>query len=374
MEARAAQQGLVALGPPVADRLARAFRSDDRRLRDRVIETLCRLGSDPVLLSELYERELEAARQRAMLLAALGREGEAADPLLSRALAEAIDEGLGASLCLIAALDSADRVADLEGQMRGADDAHRRSILVEALESLLAPEERVHLVPLFEAESGEEKGRIAALQLGVEIPSAREARERLANDPDPLLRRLAAELPASRLEGSDSIADTPAVPMQPTQIAAHLQRVPGFNRLLTRQLVGIAEAFEETRHASGELLFDEGDEEASLFVLVEGEVRLSIEGREVGRLGPGDLLGEPSTLDGGRCMEQARAESEVVALKLKREPLIGLMSEAPAFSIGLSQLLADRIRRLQSEIVSAPERTAEAAAAGAARDAEGGAG
>ena len=261
--------------------------------------------------------------------------------------------------------------------MRGADDAHRRSILVEALESLLAPEERAHLVPLFEAETGQERGRVAASQLGIEIPTADAALAQLAEDSDPLLRRLALELLSARLEESDAIADTPAVTMQPTQIAAHLQRVQGFNRLMTRQLVGIADAFEETSRETGQLLFDEGDEEASLFVLVEGEVTISVQGQELKRLGPGDLLGEPSTLDGGPSMEQARAESDIIALELKREPLIELMSQAPAFSIGLSQLLVERIRRLQEEIVRVTKTGAERDGTAPTADAsaeEGGAG
>jgi CRP-like cAMP-binding protein len=44
----------------------------------------------------------------------------------------------------------------------------------------------------------------------------------------------------------------------------------------------------------------------------------------------------------------------VLALRLRREPLMALMADVPAFTIALSQLLAVRVRSLQSELGERP--------------------
>lgn len=159
--------------------------------------------------------------------------------------------------------------------------------------------------------------------------------------------------------------------MEPMQIAAHLQRAPAFNRLAMRELVRIADAVEEIEFAPDEILFDEGEEGAALYLLVSGEVSLALGGAEFERVGPGALIGELASVDGGRSMECARALAPVVALRLRREPLMLLMADAPAFAIALSQRLAARVRRLQSDW-SPPSNAGPALQRAAAEHANGG--
>jgi CRP-like cAMP-binding protein len=117
-----------------------------------------------------------------------------------------------------------------------------------------------------------------------------------------------------------------------------------------RELVRIADAVEEIRLDDGEVLVEEGEEDSSIFLLVSGEVSLSLRGAERGRVGPGGLVGELSSIDGGPSAERATAVAPVLALRLRREPLMALMVDVPAFTIALSQLLAARVRSLQSEL------------------------
>ena len=49
------------------------------------------------------------------------------------------------------------------------------------------------------------------------------------------------------------------------------------------------------------------------------------------------------------------AVTPVLALRLRREPLMALMADVPAFTIALSQLLAARVRSLQSELIERPD-------------------
>jgi CRP-like cAMP-binding protein len=270
-------------------------------------------------------------------------------------LDERIDEGLNACLCVTGVESGAERISELETKLRSTRDSHQRAILIEAMESLLSPARRAQLIPLYETDDAFERGRIAGQQLGISFPSQEQAWLDLASDPDELILRLHRQLPAPWLAPEESIADTGGVPLQTMQITAHLQRAAGFNRLAMRELVRIADVVEEIRLAAEEFLVEEGEEDPSLFLLVSGEVSLSQRGTEIGRLGPGALVGELSSIDGGPSAERACAVTPVLALRLRREPLMALMADVPAFTIALSQLLAVRVRSLQSELSERPD-------------------
>jgi CRP-like cAMP-binding protein len=78
-------------------------------------------------------------------------------------------------------------------------------------------------------------------------------------------------------------------------------------------------------------------------------------------VGPGALVGELSCIDGGPSAERAGAVTPVLALRLRREPLMALMVDVPAFTIALSQLLAVRVRSLQSELAERPDAESDQA-------------
>ena len=105
--------------------------------------------------------------------------------------------------------------------------------------------------------------------------------------------------------------------------------------------------------------FDDSNWSKTEDILTEGKVGVSVEGEEPVVLGPGDLLGEIAALDAGKRAESARAAGEVSALRLEREALLALMSEAPGLGIGLSQFLALRLRAMQLRLQSAEAKAAD---------------
>jgi HEAT repeat protein len=347
---RAAQSALIRLGAAAIGELAAGFRSVDVSYRDLVLQILLNLGAESTLFIQIYDAEFRRTCTRAVLRAALARECENPGHPLLRYLDERIEEGLNACLCLTGAATGTERIADLEIKLRSSRDSHQRAILIEAMESLLSAEKRAELVPLFETEDVLERGKIAARRLEIALPSKEQAWSDLASDSDELVVRLQAQLPPPWLVAEEPIADTRGVSMQTMQITAHLQRAPAFNRLAMRELVRVADAIDEIQLAPDEILFEAGEEQASLYLLVSGEISLSRHEIEIGSVGPGSLIGELASIDGGLSMERARAVVPVVALRLQREPLMALMADAPAFAIALSQLLAARVRSLQAEL------------------------
>jgi AAA family ATP:ADP antiporter len=368
---RSARHALIEFDAVAINPLEELFRSDEVTFRNLVLQTLVHLRADASVFSRIYDAEFQRTCARSAWRAALTLEGDAPEHLLLRYLDERIAEGLNACLYLSGAASGVGRITDLEAKLRSAPDLHQRAILIEAMESLLGPVRRAELVPLYETNAVIERGKIAANQLGIALPSREQAWSELERDTDEFVARLREQLPPPWLVNEESISNTGRMPMEPMQIAAHLQRAPAFNRLVIREVMRIADAVEEIVLAPDEILFDEGEERAALYLLVSGEVSLSLSGAEFERVGPGALIGELASVDGGLSMERARAIAPVVALRLGREPLMVLMTDAPAFAIALSQRLAARVRRLQSEW-SPPSIEGPAVPRAAAEQANGG--
>jgi CRP-like cAMP-binding protein len=71
-----------------------------------------------------------------------------------------------------------------------------------------------------------------------------------------------------------------------------LQRVPLFSGLKEKQLKGIARAMAERTFAAGEEITTEGEISVGFFVIEEGRAKVTMNGKSVGELGPGDHFGE----------------------------------------------------------------------------------
>jgi CRP/FNR family cyclic AMP-dependent transcriptional regulator len=76
-------------------------------------------------------------------------------------------------------------------------------------------------------------------------------------------------------------------------LADDLKRVPLFSELSQRQLRRLARDFKERTFRSGTTMVQQGHMSGvDFFVIAEGEASVTIDGKEVRRLGPGDHFGE----------------------------------------------------------------------------------
>lgn len=86
----------------------------------------------------------------------------------------------------------------------------------------------------------------------------------------------------------------------------------------------------------GDILFDEGDRDINFLVILSGAVDISheaSEGREtVVRPGPGQFIGDPSTLSGRAAVVQARADEDGQLLRIPPEGLRKIVVEDPELS------------------------------------------
>jgi len=128
----------------------------------------------------------------------------------------------------------------------------------------------------------------------------------------------------------------------------------------------LAAALEEERFEAGQRLFAEGDPGGSMYLIVEGLVRVEKAADATGALtktlsilGAGECLGEMSLFEPAPRSAAALAGSRVRVLRLSRAAFEELLRENPTAAVGvLSGMIRtanERIRRLNASVVAYDE-------------------
>ncbi len=133
----------------------------------------------------------------------------------------------------------------------------------------------------------------------------------------------------------------------PVTAVEALSRVPLFADLNRREMEQIARLFKERRFSSGESVAKEGAGGASFFVISSGEATVSVKGKELAKLGPGDYFGEIALIDEGARSATVAATTELVCYGLTLWEFRPLVQQNPAIAWKLLQALAKRLRQAQ---------------------------
>ncbi|MFB3117450.1 MAG: cyclic nucleotide-binding domain-containing protein, partial [Myxococcota bacterium] len=349
----AAREGLIALGSDVADVLLVELSFGKRRTRDAILPILRQLHVERATLRNLYERELESVRRKLIHRHALSQELAAA--IVLQRLRERTDEALHTALLLLAAIYDEDRIAELGERIKRGGGAGINAMLLEALDALLEPHEKAELMPLMGDRSLELRARSAAASLGVLVPDVRQATLALLEESDELTRMLVAETLSESIETGDRLASSEDLEdhrkvLNPVEIALHLKSLPLFERLTTRQLMDLANEIREEQHDAERVIFREGDPGDCLYLIVEGQVRVTRGETLLREQGPRSFFGEIAVLEGANRTATITTTTPVRFLRLDRDNLLRLMEELPAIAIEICQTLSRRVSELTGRV------------------------
>lgn len=133
--------------------------------------------------------------------------------------------------------------------------------------------------------------------------------------------------------------------------AAVLGRVPIFSDLSDAELKFLSDRAVTRRHASGELIFSEGDPCTGLYIVESGDVRIfktSAGGREqvLTIEHAGGSVAELPIFDGGNYPASASAATECVLLFISRSDFRALCLEHPEVALKVLRMVGLRLRRL----------------------------
>ena len=123
-----------------------------------------------------------------------------------------------------------------------------------------------------------------------------------------------------------------------------LARAPLFRELSRHELGELAKASEDLEVEEGKVLTREGDLGREFFVIVEGDVSVTKDGREIRRLGAGDFFGEIALVyESPRRTATVTAVSPLRFFVLTRQSFRSLLEHQPEIEEKVMAALEERL-------------------------------
>jgi CRP-like cAMP-binding protein len=117
-----------------------------------------------------------------------------------------------------------------------------------------------------------------------------------------------------------------------------------FSSCSRRDLAHIAALTLPAELKKGTILTRQGADGGLAFIIASGRAEVSRDGRSLARLGPGDVVGELSLIDGQPRSATVTALSDMEVLELDRRDLQKVMKKVPAVLRKLLESLSQRLR------------------------------
>jgi CRP-like cAMP-binding protein len=124
-----------------------------------------------------------------------------------------------------------------------------------------------------------------------------------------------------------------------------LKRVDLFRQIPGEDLAQVAQIAKEVYFEQGQQIIKQGDVGDCLYLIIEGEVKVLSDDKEITRFGEKESVGEMSILDAEPRSASVFAVSDVVLLKIKQEDFYEMISERPEIAQGVIKVLTRRLRR-----------------------------
>lgn len=136
-----------------------------------------------------------------------------------------------------------------------------------------------------------------------------------------------------------------------------MQQTPIFAGIDPKRLRLLAFMSESLTYRAGELLFDQGDEGDSAFVVIDGSASVLIniggEKKEVAVIGSKQIFGEMAVLCDIPRTAAIGAKTDLEVLRIDREAFLKLLSEFPEVSLQVMRFLAARLEATTKDLGAA---------------------
>ena len=131
-----------------------------------------------------------------------------------------------------------------------------------------------------------------------------------------------------------------------------LKKVPLFSGLSRRHLDHVAREADEVKEEAGTVLTRQGGLGREFILILEGGARVERDGTVIARLGPGDVFGEMSLIDGMPRSATVVAESPSVLLVIEARSFRELLDTVPGLQRKLLITLCVRLRAADAKLAS----------------------
>ena len=337
----------------------RAALTHEINLAARANQALVGLEQTPsaVLLAAALKLELAQARERILLLLsfafdqqALLRAREAlrtGSPAQKAYVLEVIDTQLPAEWrpLVLPLMEDSDGRAEPPLELEHADGKS----LTGQLCAVISPAEDTQFSTWVRACAIYTATRQAALPC---LDAIRQA----ALEPDPLLKTTAewslVRLVPEENKGNHAMLST-------IEKVLILKSVSMFGQTPDNVLADVANLIEECEVSAGETIFRQGEPGDSLYVVIEGRVKVHIGDQELNQLGERDVFGEMALLDPEPRLASVTALEQTRLFRLDQAPFYELLAERPEIAGGIIRVLTRHLRNRVQDMAELSSRNRE---------------
>jgi HEAT repeat protein len=350
-----ALHAIAAIAPEDAGAsLIDALDDDDPRVRAAAIDGLAEVGapaSDAVSEALFDHRSEEALRalERVPLDGAAGRLRRFASEAVARALEnvrlrDALGPPGGDALELLRRSLGARAARNAIDALRATALLGDRATASAAIENLTVsdPAQRANAVEVIETvgEPAIVRPLLALLEPPKTLERDPQILEHLQSDDDQWIRAC-AKVARDELEGVTMTRTQTTVPL--VERVVFLRKAPLFAALPPQDLQPIAEVAEEHLFAEGDLIAAEGEPGETTYVIVDGDVDVTADGRTLAVRGSGDVIGEMSVISSRPRVASLRAKSDVRVLEIRKAAFEAILRERPDTALALMRVLCERL-------------------------------
>jgi CRP/FNR family cyclic AMP-dependent transcriptional regulator len=126
--------------------------------------------------------------------------------------------------------------------------------------------------------------------------------------------------------------------------------VPIFKELRDEFLVRLASIMNEVSYPSGKIIFAQGQEGRSLYIVATGRVRVHLGDKDLAIVNKDGYFGEMSLFDAEPRSASVTAISDCDCLVLTQQQLYEAIDETPDIAVNIIRLLSQRIRNQNVKI------------------------
>jgi CRP-like cAMP-binding protein len=127
-----------------------------------------------------------------------------------------------------------------------------------------------------------------------------------------------------------------------------LAKVPLFSMLPKKELAQLVREAHDQTFPAGTVVTDEGRVGVSFGVIVEGQASVSVHGRQVRTLGPGDYFGEMALIDRSQRSAKITAETDVRCLMFVSWVFRPFAMQHPESAWALLEIMVKRVREAEA--------------------------
>jgi CRP/FNR family cyclic AMP-dependent transcriptional regulator len=102
--------------------------------------------------------------------------------------------------------------------------------------------------------------------------------------------------------------------------------------------------------SAGATIFREGDAGSVMYVVFDGQVSLTVKGKQVELLGPGAVLGEMSLIDSAPRSATATALTDCKLVSINEHRFTFMVQQTPKFALQIMRVIADRLRAMDTRL------------------------